>query len=95
MAVGRTLAGRQAHRRAGEQADWRADEQARSSRANYCIAPLYDATRGQKAALRSAARMGGGVCGRRGWGDVEKRRGKRRDERTISKEEVAVSSYSC
>lgn len=58
----------QADRRAGEQADWRPDEQAHPSGANYCIAPLYDETPGQKAALRSAARMGGGVCGRRGLG---------------------------
>lgn len=52
-----------------------------------------DATRGQKAALRSAARKGGREAGSEGV--VERKRGKSKDERTTLIEEVAVSSYNC
>lgn len=63
MAVGGTLAGRQAHK----QADWQAGGQMSRTDANYCTVLLQcDATRGQKAALRSATRKGGREMGEAG-----------------------------
>lgn len=90
MAVGRTLAGRQARKRDGEQADWQAGGQM-SRQVLLTLITVQrlsesDATRGQKAALRSAARMGGGGWETGGLGscrrEVEKEEGeeKRRED---------------
>lgn len=77
MAVGRTLAGRQKHRRAGKQADWQAGGQMSMQVLLMLIAVQSfsesDATWGQRTVLRLAARMGGGVVDSvvRGWGGEE------------------------
>lgn len=83
--------GAQAGRRAGWLAGWRADEQAGPSDANYCIAPLQVwRNTGTESGAQVSREDGCLVEGRK-----KKRREKRRDDRTMSKEEVAVSSYSC
>lgn len=99
MAVGRTLAGRQARRRDSKQADWQAGghQQPGPSDANYWIAGLgvWCNTGTENGAQ---VRVDGGVWKKGGVVRREARKiraGNRQEESSMSKEEVAVSSCSC